>query len=189
MKNNNRSNVLLGLALATALLTTGCGGGGDGGGTTSPSPVVASTAPDSAEQEQKASAMALAHVRAADSLQAQPEAAALKASGATLSTDMLQYTVYLNNALLDASKVTVTADTVSISAPLAEGKNEVLLFAPDAVGAPAEAKVTFWAGSSNVAGRVVDDTGKPVAGATVSAALGDDSTVTATTTSDASGNY
>ena len=184
------------MSLALSLLATACGGGGDSPAaaapvvaTPAPTPAPAPTTPDATEAETATSAMTFAHVRTADALQALSNSANLKASGATLSTDLAQYTVYLNNKLLDISKIAASGDSVSFTAPLVEGRNDVLLFAPDSTGAPVEAQITFWAGTFDVAGRVVDDVGNPVAGAVVQAALGDDSRVTATTTSDNSGNY
>jgi len=198
-------DALKALAVAFALVAglSACGGGG--GDNVSPAvdtpapapaptptpsaPAVSATDPDPDEAEPAGSNMELTAVRAPDALQPSTAAVTLAATGAALSTSLADYTVYLNDQLLDASALSVSAGQLVMTAALAEGRNDIQVFAPDATGAPVEASMTVWAGTQKVAGRVVDQGGNPVAGATVVAALGDDSTVTATTTTDAAGNY
>ncbi|MBN8439818.1 MAG: penicillin-insensitive murein endopeptidase [Candidatus Accumulibacter sp.] len=196
MKWSNRI-LLLCAALILVESLTACGGGGGSGNESTPPqppvastpPPVASTDPDPHEQEPTLSAMTLSHVRTSDALQAQGSPLKLKATGAALSSDLSLYTVYLNGDLLDDSALSITGDELSVNSTLTDGKNKVLVFAPDGAGARVEGEAVVWAGASAVQGRVVDETGNPVSGATVVAALGDDSTVTATTTTNASGHY
>ena len=76
-----------------------------------------------------------------------------------------------------------------MSLMLTERKNQLSIIAIDIQGNPAIADFEIWAGSAPVQGRVIDANGNPVAGAEVVAALGDNQTVKATTTADASGTY
>ena len=145
--------------------------------------------PDPYEQEAPLSDMTLTHVRSGDALQAQWAPVRFKAAGAALITDLEKYSVYLNDVLLNASALAVAGDNLSIQAGLKEGKNVILVFAPDQGGSPVEFEAEVWAGSATVQGRVVDESGNPVGGATVVAALGDDSQITAKTTTDSAGTY
>lgn len=187
MKWSNRILLLCAALILVKSLTACGGGGGSGNKSTPPSPPVASTDPDSHEQEPTLSAMTLSHVRTSDALQAQGLPLRFKATGAAFSSDLSLYTIYLNGDLVNESALSITGDELSINSTLTDGKNEVFVFAPDGVGAPVEGEAVVWAGASAVQGRVVDETGNPVSGVTVVAALGDDST--ATTTTDASGHY
>lgn len=78
---------------------------------------------------------------------------------------------------------------MTIASALEDGRNDVLVYAPDAEGAPVEAEASIWAGTAPVRGKVVDEAGSPVAGATVVAVLADDQAVSATTTTDSAGRY
>ena len=194
----NVSHILFSLALAGGLVA--CGGGG--GGTPpiaflpptekpeeTPKPDPVPNEPDESEQEPDASPLRVTHERKADALQAIGSPVTFSIRDAAPVTDAGVWTVYVNDALLEDSNLAVSTTTVTASAALVEGRNEVLLFAPDATGARFEGEAVIWAGSASVEGRVLDRSGNPVAGAAVIAALGDDSTVTATTTTDASGRY
>lgn len=145
--------------------------------------------PDPYEQEAPLSDMTLTHVRSADALQAQWAPVRFKAAGAALTTDLEKYSVYLNDVLLNAPALAVAGDNLSIHAGLKEGKNVILVFSPDQGGAPVEFEAEVWAGSATVQGRVVDESGNPVGGASVVAALGDDSKITAKTSTDSAGKY
>ena len=72
---------------------------------------------------------------------------------------------------------------------LTERKNQLSIIAIDIQGIPAIADFEIWAGSAPVQGRVIDANGNLVAGAEVVAALGDNQTVKAITTANASGTY
>ena len=76
-----------------------------------------------------------------------------------------------------------------MSLMLTERKNQLSIIAIDIQGIPAIADFEIWAGSAPVQGRVIDANGNLVAGAELVAALGDNQTVKATTTADASGTY
>ncbi len=150
---------------------------------------VGAMAPDPHEQEAPLSDMALTHVRSSDALQAQGSPLHFKATGAALSTDLSRYTVYVNKSVMDESTLIVEGDRLSVASALKDGRNEVSVYAPDAGGAPVEARASIWAGTVSVQGRVVDEAGNPVSGATVVGALADDSTITATTTTNSAGQY
>lgn len=154
-----------------------------------PPAAAVSDAPDPNEREAPLSDMTLTHVRSSDALQAQGLPVQFKASGAVLSTDLSMYTVYLNDSIVDDADLVVEGDRLVVASTLRNGWNEILVYAPDAQGAPVEADARIWAGTSSVQGKVVDEAGNPVAGATVVVKLGDDATVTATTTTDSAGQY
>ncbi|MEB0023274.1 carboxypeptidase regulatory-like domain-containing protein, partial [Actimicrobium sp. CCI2.3] len=111
------------------------------------------------------------------------------AIGGNLVSDVSAYTVYLNNVLIAPGSLVATPTSLRISAPLTDGVNMLLIFAPDEDGNVIEAQLPFGAGVSDVTGRVVDKAGNPVAGAKVVAALGDDAKLAAETTTDTGGNY
>lgn len=181
-------NVLsLGAALVVAAGMAGCDGREQG--TETPPAAAVADGPDPNEQEAPLSDMTLTHLRSSDALQARGSPVQFKASGAALSTDMPRYTVYLNEDIVDDANLQVQGDQLTIASALQDGRNDVLVYAPDAKGAPVEAEASIWAGTATVQGKVVDEAGNPVAGATVVGALADDATVTATTTTDSAGRY
>lgn len=189
---NSRIGKTLSGCIASAILGAllgACGGGGGNEAAPASAAVVSATDPDPSEQEITSSVVSLSPVRGVDSLQAQAKPLRLKATGGALAIDLASYSVYLNGGLLPEAALSVAGDELSINSALVEGKNEVLVFAPDASGSPLQAQTSVWAGSAVVSGKVIDETGKPVSGATVLAALGDDSSVTATTTTNALGQY
>lgn len=187
MKSCLHKMLLLSTAAALACGLAACDGRDSA--TEKASPSVGAMAPDPYEQEAPLSDMALTHVRSSDALQALGAPLDFKATGAALSTDLGSYTVYLNKAVMDESALIVDGDRLSVASALKDGKNEVSVYAPDAAGAPVEARASIWAGAASVQGRVVDEAGNPVGGATVAGALADDSTVTATTTTNSAGQY
>ncbi|QKV54873.1 carboxypeptidase-like regulatory domain-containing protein [Comamonas antarctica] len=176
----------LGAALVVVAGMVGCDGREDR--THSP-PAAVVDAPDPNEQEAPLSDMELTHVRSSDALQGQGSPVQFKASGAALSTEMSSYTVYLNDSIVDGANLLVQGDQLTMTSALKNGRNQVLVYAPDAQGAPIEARASIWAGTAPVQGRVVDEAGNPVVGATVVGSLADDSKVTATTTTDSAGRY
>lgn len=145
--------------------------------------------PDPYEQEAPLSDMTLTHVRSGDALQALWAPVRFKAAGAALITDLERYSVYLNDVLLNASALVVAGDSLSIHAALKEGNNKINVIGPDQADLLVQIVAEVWAGSATVQGRVVDESGNPVGGATVVAALGDDSKTTATTSTDSAGKY
>lgn len=145
--------------------------------------------PDPYEQEAPLSDMTLTHVRNDDALQALWAPVRFKATGAVLSTDLEKHSIYLNDVLLNASALAVEGDSLSIHAALQEGNNKINVIGPDQADMLVQVVAEVWAGSATVQGRVVDESGNPVGGATVVAALGDDSKTTARTTTDSAGKY
>lgn len=146
-------------------------------------------APDPNEREAPWSDVVMTHVRSGDALQPQGSPLQFQASRPDLTTVLEQYSVYVNGALLENSTLDVAADRLIFRAPLKEGRNAIQIYAVDRADSPLVVRTEVWAGTSTVQGRVLDETGNPVAGATVVAALGDDSTVTAQTTTDSAGQY
>lgn len=145
--------------------------------------------PDPNEQEAPWSVMNLDHVRSSDSLQARGGPMQFKATGAVLSTDLSMYTVYVNRSIVDEATLRIDGDLLTVASALKDDINPVSVYAPDAEGALVVFRTDIWAGTASVQGKVVDESGSPVAGATVVAALADDQTVTATTTTDSAGRY
>ncbi len=176
----------LGAALVVVAGMAGCDGREDR--THSP-PAAVVDAPDPNEQEAAPSEMTLTHVRSSDSLQARGSPLRFKASGAVLSTDLSMYTVYVNKSIVDRSELLVEGDHLSVASALKDGINKVSVYAPDAEGALVTLRTLLWAGSASVQGKVVDESGNPVPGATVVGTLADDATVTATTKTDSAGRY
>jgi hypothetical protein len=71
-----------------------------------------------------------------------------------------------------------TTESVHIASALVEGRNSVQLFATDADGYAVHETITLWAGSRTVAATVETRNGVAIAGATVSASLIADQSVT-----------
>lgn len=176
----------LGAALVVVAGIVGCDGREDR--THSP-PAAVVDAPDPNEQEAPLSDMELTHVRSSDALQGLTSPMQFKASGAALSTDLSTYTVYVNSSIADRANLRTQGDLLSVASVLKEGSNAVSVYALDTEDALIVFRTSIWAGNASVQGKVVDEAGSPVAGATVVAALTDDPTVTATTTTDHAGRY
>lgn len=187
MKTSWYSVLSLGAALFVMAGMAGCDGREQA--TETPPTAAIADGPDPNEQEAPLSHMTLTHVRSSDALQAQGSPVQFKASGAALSTDLSRYSVYVNRSIVDEANLRIDGDLLTVAAALQDGANDVSVSAPDAEGAPVEADASIWAGTASVQGKVVDEPGNPVAGATVVAALTDDPTVTATTTTDSAGRY
>lgn len=187
MKTNRYRVLSLAATLVVVACMTGCDGQEQATETLSAAPV--SDGPDPNEREAAPSEMTLTHVRSGDSLQAQGGPVQFKASGAVLSTDLSMYTVYVNKSIVDKSVLSVQGDLLSVNSALKDGRNKLSVYVPDAEGALVALRTSIWAGAESVQGKVVDEAGRPVSGATVVAALTDDSKVTAMTTTDSAGHY
>jgi len=179
------------LSLGAALVVVAGMAGCDGREQSTQTPPAASVSdgPDPNEREAPWSAMNLEHVRSSNSLQAQGGPVQFKASGAVLSNDMSMYTVYVNRSIVDEATLRVEGDMLTVASALEDGINPVSVYGPDAEGALVVHKTAIWAGTASVHGLVVDESGNPVAGATVIGALADDASATATTTTDGAGRY
>jgi len=187
MKINWCRMLSLGATLVAVAGMTGCDGREQ---TVENTPAAAVfDAPDPNEQEAPLSDMKLTHVRSSDALQAQGLPVQFKASGAELSSDLSRYAVYVNRSIVDTANLRIVGDLLTLTSSLQDGENDVSVNAPDANGAPVEADTSIWAGTASVQGKVVHEGGSPLAGATVVAALTEDPTVTATTTTDHAGRY
>ena len=187
MKINWCRMLSLGATLVAVAGMTGCDGREQ---TVENTPAAAVfDAPDPNEQEAPLSDMKLTHVRSSDAPQAQGSPVQFKASGAELSNDLSRYAVYVNRSIVDPANLRIDGDLLTLTSALQDGENDVSVNAPDAKGAPVEADTSIWAGTASVQGKVVHEGGSPVAGATVVAALTEDPTVTATTTTDHAGRY
>jgi len=186
MRASWQKALLLGMTLVGVAGMAGCDGREDR--THSP-PAAVVDAPDPNEQEAPLSDMELTHVRSSDALQGMTSPMQFKASGAALSTDLSTYTVYVNSAIADRANLRTQGDVLSVAAVLKEGSNAVSVYALDTEDALIVFRTSIWAGTASVQGKVIDEAGSPVAGATVVAALTEDPTVTATTTTDSDGRY
>ncbi|QKV54874.1 carboxypeptidase-like regulatory domain-containing protein [Comamonas antarctica] len=187
MRANLQKVLLPGMALVVVAGMAGCYGREQ----TVETPPAASVfdGPDPNEREAPWSEMNLEHVRSSNSLQHQGGPVQFKASGAVLSTDMSMYTVYVNRSIVDVATLRVDGDMLTVASALKDGINPVSVYGSDAEGALVVFRTAIWAGTASVQGKVVDEPGNPVARATVVAALTEDPTVTATTTTDSAGRY
>lgn len=190
MKTRWYRTLSLGMAFVAVAGMAGCDGRDEPKESREKPPVAAMVdAPDPNEQEAPLSDMTLTHVRSSDALQAQGSPVQFKATGAALSPDLSTYTVYLNKSIVDEANLRVEGDHLTVASALKDGKNVVSIYALDTEGAFVVARTNIWAGTASVEGKVVDEAGNPVGGAAVTGAVADDSTVTATTTTDSAGKY
>ncbi|HEX8117826.1 MAG TPA: hypothetical protein VF521_11190 [Pyrinomonadaceae bacterium] len=104
-------------------------------------------------------------------------------SGATLDTNPAGVEVIVNGASAPATSLQITNSSVAVPVFLAEGRNDVSLFAWDTQGSLVAKTATLWAGSYTMQVAVYDENGQPSTGALVTARLGDDKEVKATATS------
>ena len=162
-------------AAAVAFFLIGCGGGGDG--------------PQESEMEQPFSRMVLTHELTEGSLQPLEDPVRLKATNGVLLSTIASQSVTLNGDAVSGPSIRIADNALVLSLPLNDGRNQVVVYAPDNAGNATQTNFTIWAGVSTVTGRVLDADGNPVVGATVVAALGDDQSVKASTTTDDTGGY
>jgi hypothetical protein len=106
-------------------------------------------------------------------------------SGATLDTNPAGVEVIVNGASAPATSLQITNSSVAVPVFLAEGRNDVSLFAWDTQGSLVAKTATLWAGSYTMSVAIHDENGQPSTGALVTARLGDDKEVKATATSSA----
>lgn len=106
-------------------------------------------------------------------------------AGATLDTNPAGVEVVVNGASAPATSLQITGSSVAVPVFLAEGRNDVSLFAWDTQGSLVTKTATLWAGSYTMSVAVYDENGQPSTGALVTARLGDDKEVKATATSSA----
>lgn len=106
-------------------------------------------------------------------------------TGATLDTNPAGTEVVVNGVAAPATSLQITNSSVAVPVTLAEGRNDVSLFAWDDQGSLVTKTATLWAGSYTMQVAVYDVNGQPSTGALVTARLGDDKEVKATATSSA----
>jgi hypothetical protein len=104
-------------------------------------------------------------------------------AGATLNTDPSTISVAVNDVLVPATSVQIGSSSVTVPVVLAEGSNDVELFASDTKTRMIYKEATLWAGGYTMQVAVYDENGQPSTGTLVTARLGDDKEVTATATS------
>jgi hypothetical protein len=103
-------------------------------------------------------------------------------AGATLSTNPESVTVLRNEQNIPASSIQITANAVSLTNVLVEGRNNLILVATDSQGQMVYREVTLWAGNNTLRVVVLNESNQLVTGAVVTAKLGDDQRITATAT-------
>lgn len=106
---------------------------------------------------------------------------------ATFTTEQERLHVMLNQQEILSDTVTVTTDTLTIQGQWVEGWNDLHIHTEDNRGRAIGEDFGFWAGPQTLTVTVEDNAGVPVAGATVTAALGDDQTIQVVGTSSAAG--
>ncbi len=106
---------------------------------------------------------------------------------ATLNQSPDSVAVYDNGAPVPYASLTTTADSVTLTGGVGTGRHELVLSARDVYGYSIDSRFVVWAGEHSVPVLVVDESGAPVAGATVTAKLSDDPDVSSTLTSGADG--
>ena len=112
---------------------------------------------------------------------------AFRLSCPTLDQTADSVVVYDNGRPLPFTALATTADTITVTGGLGTGRHEVALSARDVHGYAIEAEFVLWVGHYTVPVLVLDDSGTPVAGASVVAKLSDDPNVSTTLVTDAEG--
>lgn len=103
-------------------------------------------------------------------------------SGAALNTTA-PVQVFVNGSQAPASSLQITSNSVTLSAALAEGRNDVAFFASDTRVRMLHKALTLWAGGNSLFVSVLDEAGQPSTGALVTVRLGDDKEVKSAGTS------
>jgi hypothetical protein len=104
-------------------------------------------------------------------------------AGATLNTDPATISVTVNGIVAPATSVLIAGNSITVPAALAQGRNEVALFASDTRTRMVYKAATLWAGPYSMQVAVYDENGQPASGALVTARLGDDKEVKSAVTS------
>lgn len=103
-------------------------------------------------------------------------------SDASFTTDPDLARVVSNQVLVDQSLVHVSAQVISVTNVLQEGRNDLVLVGQNPEGEELGLQSTVWAGSQVLNVTVLDENSDPVNGASVTARLADDAEVFATGT-------
>jgi hypothetical protein len=111
----------------------------------------------------------------------------LRLECATFTADTERLHVMMNQQEIFSDTITVTTDTLTIQGQWEEGWNDLHIHTEDSRERPIEEHLGFWAGNQTLTVTVQDSTGAPVAGAEVTAALGDDQTIHIVGTTSAEG--
>jgi hypothetical protein len=94
----------------------------------------------------------------------------------TFSTNRDEITVLVNGTLIDNAKIATTGIFLP-SGVLQDGLNELELLAHDSHGLQIDSSFRLWAGSATLTGRVVNESGVPLAGVLVRASVPTDDNV------------
>lgn len=97
--------------------------------------------------------------------------------------------VLLNGIPIAASSISIGSNgkQMTLNAPLTEGRNDVRVFATDTEGKLLGLDTTLWAGLHTLTVRVVDKSGAPLVGASVTAKLQEDQSILSLATTGADG--
>jgi carboxypeptidase family protein len=110
-------------------------------------------------------------------------------TGDTYSANPNIVYVMRNGTRVPPAGIQITSTTINAGAILEEGPNEFGLLAVDSHGRQIDFSTTLWAGSETLYGLVSEQNGQPAVGATVTAKLGADGSVGATTTTAGDGTF
>lgn len=83
---------------------------------------------------------------------------------------------------MSESAIQLSANAISLSSALIEGRNDLELYAVDNQGFSLRTEATLWAGSNTFTTTVLDENGQSANGVVVKAKLGDDQSVEAKAT-------
>jgi hypothetical protein len=97
--------------------------------------------------------------------------------------------IFVNDSPVPAASLQVTTASLQVAAILKEGRNDIVATAASTADGDLFSEVTLWAGNRTLTGTLRDENGALAAGATVTARLGDDETVTAVATTAADGKF
>ncbi|MDQ3805124.1 MAG: carboxypeptidase-like regulatory domain-containing protein [Acidobacteriota bacterium] len=111
-----------------------------------------------------------------------PRTISFNVAGASLNA-AAPLQVFVNGFQAPAAALQVTSNSVTFSVTLADGRNDLTLFASDTEGRMVHNASTVWAGGNFLNVSVLDEAGQPATGALVTLRLGDDKEVKATGTS------
>ncbi|MBW4493143.1 MAG: carboxypeptidase-like regulatory domain-containing protein [Oscillatoria princeps RMCB-10] len=108
-------------------------------------------------------------------------------SGATFTTAPVNFLVFKNGELLPESAIQISANAISISSLLTEGRNDIDIYVKDNQSLRLLTDTTLWAGSQTLNVTLLDENGQPVSATVVNAKLNDDQSVLAEATSSSDG--
>lgn len=95
--------------------------------------------------------------------------------------------IFINDSPVDSADIAVTASSIVVSQPLADGPNIIRVTAQDISGDAVDQEFALWAGSNSLAVKVIDQNGDDVANARVQYRLNEDEDIFIQLLTDAEG--